>query len=65
MSKLLARTRELLADKSTEDLHRIATATGLTYGWLNQVKYKPDVSPAVDKIEHLYEYLSGKKLEVK
>lgn len=65
MSKLLARTRELLADRSAEELHEIAKATGLTYGWLNQVKYKPDISPAVDKIEKLYEHLSGQKLEVK
>ncbi len=65
MSKLLARTRELLADKSADDLHRIASATGFTYGWLNQVKYKPEVFPAVDKIEKLYEHLSGHQLEVK
>lgn len=64
MSKLLARTRELLADKSTTDMYRISLDTGLSFGWISQVRYK-NSNPSVDKVEKLYEYLSGHQLEVK
>ncbi len=65
MSKLLARTRELLAQKTTEEMFELAKATNLPYSWLQSVRYKPEVNPAVDRVEKLYEYLSGNKLEVK
>lgn len=67
MSKLWAKTKELL-DKSDLTLIEICQGTGLTYSWLNSVKYgkgrKGSVVPSVDKAEKLYEFLSGKKLEV-
>lgn len=64
MSKLLDRTRELLGKKTTEEMVLISAATGLPYGWIRDVRYK-DTTPAVDRIEQLYEHLSGHKLEVK
>lgn len=63
-SKLLAKTRELLKQTSVPvmDIHK---ETGLSYHWLNQMKYsKHQVDPSVSKIEKLYEFLSGKQLEV-
>ena len=64
MSKLLARTKELLEQKSINDLARIADETGLPFSWLHSIRYK-DISPSVDRIEKLYEHLSGHELEVK
>lgn len=65
MSRLLARTRELLAQKTTNEMVEVAQATGLPYTWIHSVRYKEGVNPAVDRVEKLYEYLSGNKLEVK
>lgn len=64
MSKLLARTKELLETKSVNEMANIAAATDLPYSWLVAVRYKKG-SPAVDRVEKLYEYLSGNVLEVK
>ena len=64
MSKLLARTKELLEQKSINDLAKIADETGLPFSWLHSIRYK-DISPSVDRIERLYEHLSGHELEVK
>ncbi len=64
MSRLLTRTRELLAQKTHNEMMEIAQATSLPYSWLMAVRYKP-ITPAVDRVEKLYEYLSGNKLEVK
>lgn len=65
MSKLLARTRELLAEKTANELVAISNATDLPYSWLQSLLYKPHVMPSVDRVEKLYEYLSGHQLEVK
>lgn len=65
MSKLLTRTRELLEAKSTNEMIQISVATDLPYSWLLAVRYKPAMNPAVDRVEKLYEYLSGHTLEVK
>jgi len=64
MSKLLERTRELLKEKSTDEMAQIAVAIDVPYTWIHSVRYKEGV-PAVDRIEKLYEHLSGHKLEVK
>ena len=63
-SKLLDRTRELLGERSSNEMAKISVETGLPLSWLLSVKYK-DNTPAVDRIETLYEYLSGHVLEVK
>jgi len=70
MSKLLARTKELLElrmrDKGTNELMEIAKATELPYSWLMSMRYRDDIrSPGVERVEQLYEYLSGQTLEVK
>jgi hypothetical protein len=63
-SRLLARTRELLSECEVPVI-QIHHDTGLSYHWLNQMKYSSkQVDPSVSKIEKLYEYLSGKQLEV-
>lgn len=64
MSKLLIRTKELLSEKTIPQLIQISNETGLPYTWLRSVRYN-DIKPAVDRIEKLYEHLSGHQLEVK
>lgn len=64
MSRLLDRTRELLEQKTTQEMVAISVETGLPFAWIRDVRYK-DTVPAVDRIEQLYEHLSGHKLEVK
>lgn len=68
MSRLMARTMELLAstNKTTPE---ICMGAKVSPAWLNTIKYGMGKrgrirSPAVDKVERLYEYLSGKKLDV-
>lgn len=67
MSRLLNKTRELLQD-TDKTMTEICIGTGLSYPWLQTVKYgkgkKGPVVPSVDKVERLYEFLSGKKLDV-
>lgn len=63
-SKLLTKTLELLNASSLTVLE-IHHQSGLSFHWLNQIKYsKKKVDPAVSKVEKLYEFLSGKPLEV-
>lgn len=58
---LLTRTRELLrtTDHSHLDIYR---ATGLTPFWLTGVSTGKVRNPSVNRIQQLYEFLSGKKL---
>lgn len=67
MSKLWVRTQELLQTTNIP-MAKICVDTGLTLGWLMNVRYgrgkKPPSIPSVDKAERLYEYLSGKQLDV-
>lgn len=64
-SKLLDRTMVLLltTDKSAAQICRDAN---VGYPWLMALKggHNGTKFPAVDKIERLYEYLSGKELNV-
>jgi hypothetical protein len=67
MSRLWEKTQELL--RTTEkSMPQICIDTGLSYGWLMSAKYgkgkRGPVIPSVEKAEKLYEYLSGKQLEV-
>lgn len=62
-SKLLEKTIELYNSRSrllTNE--KIAEDTGLNYNWL--ITFTSKEEPGVGRIEALYEYLSGKKLEV-
>ncbi len=57
--------RQLEDTKSrTDALERIASKTQLTYHWLEHFARGTDTSPTVDKVEKLYEHLSGEKLFV-
>lgn len=62
-SSLLAKTRELL--KSTHHSYLdIYKATGLTPFWLTGVSTGKTCNPSVNRIQHLYEFLAGKKLDL-
>ena len=64
-SKLYVRTLELLRDRpASKKLAVVAQDTGLPREWLISILVRPHTSPSVDRIEVLYEYLSGKSLEV-
>lgn len=67
MSRLWNKTKELL-DSTDKTMVEICVGTGLTYAWLQTVKYgkgkKGPVVPSVEKAEKLYEFLSGKQLDV-
>jgi hypothetical protein len=63
-SKLAGKSRELLMNTDIR-LERIAVDCGLTLPWLARFKSKFGETevPAADKVERLYEYLTGKVLE--
>jgi hypothetical protein len=65
MCKLLNKTKELLwtTEKSASQICREAD---VSYPWLMALKggHNGTKFPAVDKIERLYECLSGKNLEL-
>nr|AYD82568.1 hypothetical protein ART_00099 [Achromobacter phage vB_Ade_ART] len=68
MSRLWNKTKELL-ETTDKTMAEICVGTGLTYAWLQTVKYGKGrrggpVVPSVEKAERLYEFLSGKKLDV-
>jgi hypothetical protein len=64
-SRLYTRTLELLRNRPrTQTLRVISDDTSLPEGWLVSILCKPCLSPSVDRIEVLYEYLSSKRLQV-
>jgi hypothetical protein len=48
----------------TQALDQIAAETGLSYAWLDHLARDLGGSPSVDRIERLYEFLSGEQLKV-
>mgnify|MGYP006913697297 FL=1 len=48
--------------KPREDIASISCHTGLAYDWLIKLKRGNIKDPSVNKIQKLYEYLSGTKL---
>lgn len=66
MSKLAARTRVLLANRPRPVTYaHIATATGLSPRWLE--RFASDTASGdfhCGKVEKLYEFLTGKPLDV-
>lgn len=67
-SRLLVRTLELLRDRPKEKtLDIIARDTGLKITWLNYIssQIQSNAGASCDRIEVLYEYLSGTKLIIK
>lgn len=66
MSTLLERTQELLKEETkTRSLIEIHKETGLPFYWLRKVANGETRDPSVNRIQTLYEHLSGKKLELK
>lgn len=62
---LLDRTRELLIKRPrTVTLRRIADDTGLTFGFLHHLSSGRTRDPGVNDVQKLYEYLSGRTLDV-
>lgn len=56
-------TLELLRNRPiTLTLDRLSRETGLPEGWLLSILSKPHISPSVDRVVKLYEYLSNKPL---
>lgn len=58
---LLARTRKLLRESDQSHL-QIYKATGLTPFWLSSIATGKVADPSVNRIQALYEFLSGKEL---
>jgi len=64
MSKLYKKVQELLRD-SEIPYSRIGEATGIRYNTILRIKDPTNTHmPAVDTCEKLYEFLTGKQLEV-
>jgi hypothetical protein len=64
-STLLVRTLDLLRNRPRSvSLSSISQGTGLPREWLISILRRPHSSPSVDRIQQLYEYLGGNKLEV-
>lgn len=60
---LLARTRELLQETTTPYLD-IYKATGLSPFWLSGLATGKVRDPSVNRVQQLYEFLSGRPLSV-
>lgn len=65
MCQLLIKTQELLKNRPrTLTLEQVAVDTGLSIEWLGPFGREKIDDPSVRKVVTLYEYLSGRKLEV-
>ena len=58
---LLAKTHELLL-KDTRSLYDLAYETKLPFYWLKSFKAGDIANPSVNRIQKLYEHLTGKQL---
>lgn len=63
-TSLHARTLALLK-KSPHTLPTIYKETGLPYYWLKKFAGSKIADPSVNRVQRLYEYLSGTKLNVR
>jgi transcriptional regulator with XRE-family HTH domain len=59
-SNLLKRTLELLDATGLEEWKQLAKELGVTVGWLRQLANGEIKEPGVNKVERLYNALSGK-----
>lgn len=59
---LLAKTIELLATCGKSPA-TVAEESGLSFYWVQALRYNHKIDPSVTKTIKLYEHLSGKKLE--
>ena len=63
MESLHRRTLELLKEKGIP-LHVIYKETDLPFYWLKKFRSQEIKEPSVNRVQRLYEYLSGRKLAV-
>lgn len=64
-SQLLKQTRKLWSARDADlTFKQVSRFTGLTQSWLKHFDSNRSEAPAVDKIETLYRYLSGKELKL-
>ena len=63
-SLVLIATLRLLKDKQLEDLKRLADDCDLTVEWLRLLKDGKIKEPGINKVERLYNALSGKSIEL-
>ena len=63
MNTLYKQTLKLL-EASSSPLRQIAVDADLPYDWLVGVRYDRIKNPSVNRIQQLYEFLSGDKLDV-
>lgn len=61
---LLAKVVELLAAKRDKDYMILWSETGIPYFWIRKIANGEIKNPGVNRIQYLYEHLTGKKLEV-
>ena len=54
--------QETLALVKGQDLLTIYNATGLSFYWLRKFQAGEIKDPSVNRVQRLYEYLSGKRL---
>lgn len=60
---LMERTRHLLG-QCDKTLPQIAEDTKISFYWLRKFKSGSIVDPSVNKVQRLYEYLTGDKLKL-
>lgn len=61
---LLKTVQELLEQKNRDQWKELAEALGHTTNWVAMVASGQIKDPGVDKVEKLYQLLTGKKLEL-
>lgn len=65
MSTLYDRTYALLRERmATTSLQTISRESDLPYYWLNKISIGATKDPGVRRVQKLYEYLTGKPLEL-
>jgi hypothetical protein len=64
MSSLHKKTRSLLI-KDRRALTTISNESGLPYHWLHSFRYAKTENPSVNRVQRLYEHLTGDKLPLK
>lgn len=63
-SLLLNKTLDLLRQTERDSWHDLARTSGATYAWIAQLHAGNIKDPSVNKIELLYNALSGKKIKL-
>lgn len=62
---LVTRTKELMKERPRHlTIAVISSKTGLTVGWLQSFSATGEKDPGANRVQTLYEFLTGKQLEV-